>query len=854
MASAPESMGLRQRRNTNTLHSGQTFPMSMLPSQVANGTNLGDTDEDYLLGTPSRTSGETDVETLSGRSLRDGGAPVDEEQTHDEDDSPLVRPGQLKHSATDSATTPPGARDDTRKPKHITRRGPFRYLHGWIVHVPAVLATIAVLVVGKMRIYWYPETGPVIGNSYRLDAEIISNVLQLAAKIHELLIVASLSSIVLAMSRRRLITDGVRLGFLTGSYRVGDLGYLGTAAFWRQGLNTLKPWEILLSGFLVFSTIMSTIVGPASAVLLIPTLDWYGFGSRTAFETIQLPVFYLRDQREVWTRVYAETNHLKKYMCNTEKGILTSHCPGGGFTGMSKWVTNHPTTELRNNLTFSATSADIRRHVVFTQSKFTADAAHITLSTTAPQCVLDSIGLLQHYINDAADGSVGAVSHESRYRLQTTATGRPSNSTQLYQPFVQSRCKIYNMELGNKLEYPREDFECFTDRDCEDRMRDPMPYNKTLAENDGFKNRSVVLNYGTHKDNSSVIFLSGVIPNTTEGRPTQVLYMCTQTANWVPSNFSVDSGASDVLHSNLSDGKRMQKTYEDGSANVLPIHFNKTWSKYANPSWNDSEPTTFSYLYRLVQSFSLKEEGNGTAERYMALSDPSNTTAIEVFLAKVFGGHLADALARSSFNQWKVLKLDSNSSEIAFIDLRQTYSFRGSRHRFTPNGTDLVTDEWGGYNQTLNRSFEEAAGDFRAALPINITAERYGYGTGQGQERKTVRFARAMLLIYLGAVAIYVAAIAVCDALDYLESRQTSRVQSVIPWTDLQELFVLGLRTTPPPPPRDEDLVDAGAGVSDTRIWEKVIAARADDGDNVQLVFRETPSARLDLTGKKQYF
>ncbi|GJD02586.1 short-chain dehydrogenase [Colletotrichum higginsianum] len=133
--------------------------------------------------------------------------------------------------------------------------------------------TIVVLVIGMKKIYWYPEAGPLIHGDYRLDAETISNVLQLVAKIHELLIVASLSSIALAMFRHRLITNGVRLGFLTGSYRVGDVGYLGTAAFWRQGLDIQGPWEILLSGFLVFATIMSTVVGPASAVLLLPTLD-----------------------------------------------------------------------------------------------------------------------------------------------------------------------------------------------------------------------------------------------------------------------------------------------------------------------------------------------------------------------------------------------------------------------------------------------------------------------------------------------------------------------------------------------------------------------------------------------------
>ncbi|KAJ0160767.1 hypothetical protein CTA2_7378 [Colletotrichum tanaceti] len=864
MASAPDSMWLGQRRNTNTLHPDQTFSMNLLPSHAFNGTNLGNTDQDGLSRTPSPTPEETDVETLSSWLLRGSGVSLDDESRHDEDNSPVARPEQPKHSATDSATTTPGAHEDARKPKHITRRGPSRYLHGWIVHVPAVIVTIVVIIIGKMEIYWYPEIGPVIGSSYRLDPEIISNVLQLAAKIHECLIVASLSSIALAMFRRRLITDGVRLGFLTGSYRVGDLGYLGRPAFWRQGLDVLEPWEILLSGFLVFSTLMSTIVGPASAVLIIPTLGWWDFRPGTAFENIELPIRYLGHRDSVWTKTYAVTEDLRGYECHTLNGTLTPHCPGGGFAGISKWVQNYDGSELRSNLTFSATSADIRRHVDFTQSNFSNDTAYVTISTTPPQCVLDSIGLLHHYIKDITDGPVGAVSYEPRYSLTTIPEQVPS-LVQLYQPFVQSRCRVYNMTLESQLAYPKEDFQCFNDPDCEERIKNPPPYDKTPTESDDLRDRSVVLNYGPDRDNSPVIYLSGLMPNTshtTEGEQPSILYLCAQMANWVSSNFSADPAVSDVLHSTLSDGKRMQEIYQNRSGiahDVRPIHFNMSWSKYVNPTWKTTESTNVTYLSSLAPSFVLKVIGNSdTVARYTALSDTTNTTAIEVFLAKVFGGYLTDAIARSSFNHKKIVKLNNTSSELNFVDLRQQYGVESGKHTFTRQDENSILDKWTTGEQVFSHISLEDHLEFldKNALPINIEARRYGYGSGQGQERRTGRWAQTMLYIYLGVVAVYAATIAVGNALGHLKGGEGVGVQSVIPWTDLQELFVLGLRS---PPPREHDLTDAGAGVSSTRVWQKVIAARADDGDNVQLGFKETPSARLDLTrldltGKKKYF
>lgn len=177
-----------------------------------------------------------------------------------------------------------------RVPKHIVQNGWTRHLYGSIVHIPALLMTLVVLVVGSREFYWYSEDGALI-TDYRVDAGTIKNVLQLVAKLHELLIVASLSSIALAMFRRSLITVGVRLGFLTGGYRVGDIAYLKSAAFWRQGVAMSNFWDVLLPGFVFLATVMSTIVGPASAVLLVPTLGWYRFDCSIPSARLSSPPF-----------------------------------------------------------------------------------------------------------------------------------------------------------------------------------------------------------------------------------------------------------------------------------------------------------------------------------------------------------------------------------------------------------------------------------------------------------------------------------------------------------------------------------------------------------------------------------
>ncbi|KAK6215087.1 hypothetical protein QIS74_08106 [Colletotrichum tabaci] len=562
--------------------------------------------------------------------------------------------------------------------------------------------TIVVLVIGMKKIYWYPEAGPLIHGDYRLDAETISNVLQLVAKIHELLIVASLSSIALAMFRYRLIKDGVRLGFLTGSYRVGDVGYLGTAAFWRQGLDIQGPWEILLSGFLVFATIMSTV----------------------------------------------DTDDLKNAGCNTIQGIYTTRCPAGGFNEISTWVQNHGATQLRNNLTFSATSADIRRHVVFTQANFSEDGAKTTLSTTAPQFILDSVGLFQRYINDR-NRTVGAVSRESRLRLNFTSLENPrvSSMEELYQPFVQSRCEVHDWDqMRNSAEnitYPNpvKHFQCFNQTECLNRSEDLPVFNidrQDIVKNDAY---SAVSNYWTSRNNSSVIFLAG-------------------------------------------------------------------WSSEVNAT----------ALTHIVDGFAQQKRQNGKIRGSTTIGDFGNKTTVEGLLAKVFGGYLTDALA-------------------------QQYGDRGGIHKYTPHSHNITLDEWGNSTTKISGPFHKVVKELKTGLAIDIQAERYGYGTGQ--QRKTASFAQAMLFIYLGAIAIYSAIIAI-----YSKRKTAGFGQNVIPWADLQDLFVLGLRT---PPGGGDDLSNSGVRVSDIKIWQKVIAVRAGDDKKVQLVFQGTSLKELEPSKAGEY-
>ncbi|KAF6795854.1 hypothetical protein CSOJ01_13351 [Colletotrichum sojae] len=745
--------------------------------------------------------------------------------------------------------------------KHIARGGWARYLNGMIVHMPALLMTAVILAVGSVHFYWYSEQGPLInhkGGDYRLDADIISNVLQFVAKLHELFIIASLSSVTLAMFRRSLVTRGIHLGFLTGGYRVADLAYLKSAAFWRQGLDTSNVWGILLPGFLVLATLMSTIVGPASAILLVPSLGWYKIEASVAFSKIELPLLYKWDKNNIW--MPHRDNAPDR--CKEVQGLYQGFCPGGGFPEISNWLEDFPATGLANDLTFHSTSADLRRHIVFTEAKNMANTTipgFTTLCTTPPQFLTDSIGLFQKYIDS---GDVGVLSREPRYRLRTAKeshneSAAHDNST-LFQPFIQSKCNLYDKEqvaksLSSDLHFPLDSLNCLNNSACQRVQKKGWVVQKDSMPGKDYDNTSVATPFFS-ASSSPIVLIRGQVPDTLDGQPRHFFYLCSLLASLVPSNFTLDPRVSDVLQSSSSTADAMQNIYRLNDPDIRVVSFTKEWFKALDPTWDEKGRSNVTALWRLVQNFASKEGKHQMSfvERH---SNFTNFTSAETFLAKVFGAVLTEGLARSTLEQRAtllVLEKDGNRS-VKYIDLSQRYGSRTGVHELTFYNSTHHRHDWGNRTTYDKQTVAEFMEKLETYLPIGVVAERYGYGSGQ--QRATLHWAQAVMGVYLAIVVIYASWVVIMSVLDAfgLESNHgQARVLSIVPWSDLQDLIILALRT---PPPDDEDLADAGAGVSSSRIWKKTVWAGADGDSNAQLVLGKGQSVgRLQVDRSAQYY
>lgn len=148
-------------------------------------------------------------------------------------------------------------------------------------HKWAVISLTGSLVLLYLNLSEYAIAGE-IGRSAGATSNILG-ALQLAVKAHEITIVASLYVIARQWIQGSLIDKGLPLGLLGAEKELGQpsflisKGYLVTVSYvvglWRRKQGRLDLCLLMI--FLFVATVVSSLSGPASGVLMIPRTDWF---------------------------------------------------------------------------------------------------------------------------------------------------------------------------------------------------------------------------------------------------------------------------------------------------------------------------------------------------------------------------------------------------------------------------------------------------------------------------------------------------------------------------------------------------------------------------------------------------
>ncbi|KAL2167021.1 hypothetical protein VTG60DRAFT_1857 [Thermothelomyces hinnuleus] len=186
------------------------------------------------------------------------------------------------------------------------------------------------------------------------------------------------------------------------------------------------------------------------------------------------------------------------------------------------------------------------------------------------------------------------------------------------------------------------------------------------------------------------------------------------------------------------------------------------------------------------------------------------------FVQKLFGAVVTEGLARVASRSDSWLVRSSNATAVVAANIRANLSVSDAMYDWS-DGTLLVS---GSGIKPLDQSFgtpQELLDRLDKMAHIDLAASRYGYGSGKAGW--PMKFALAVMYIYLIVVATYFLYITLWQRL-----RRKQPPYTIISWGDLVDLVVLAWNSKPSHNPRtqpvEHHLQEEAARAMEDRGWD----------------------------------
>lgn len=199
------------------------------------------------------------------------------------------------------------------------------------VHVLPICISIIALGFGKGGMFLGRSVPGVV-----TDPDISTALLQIVAKIQELLIFASLSTIVFTVVRSQLLSDGgIPLGMLCAGFNYSQLNYFWSedfyAAFTSPSYKS-RP-KVFTTALLLVSGLIAATAGPSVATLLIPRLqEWRSGGGDFYIEGLK--------EKDLYPIDLTFSQSLVDAGCLGPNATDIPICPSSGFAALAVYASN----------------------------------------------------------------------------------------------------------------------------------------------------------------------------------------------------------------------------------------------------------------------------------------------------------------------------------------------------------------------------------------------------------------------------------------------------------------------------------------------------------------------------------
>jgi hypothetical protein len=651
-------------------------------------------------------------------------------------------------------------------PKEIVKHNRWKTSSICLIHLIPITITAVLLFLNFSNLYF--EAVGSSNQSARLNA------LQFAAKMHEILIVTSLSAIVLNCVQYELLYGrGVTLGSLLVGFQITDISSLWSPGLWATVFASgLKIRRFMLILLVVLAVVLGAVVGPASAILMLPSVDWWSYQPRLEgqwFENydIKNPRYFIgANESTLWPNYVNAASFPSN--CSSMAEPVPAYCPLGGVSSISTvfelehmaWVlesTWNFTTEILGTLDLTynryiegASGLLIANKYIGLEYRYLAPPF---LTQTTP-LFADNLLVAIKELNDQINSP--EVNQNRRWILSL------SNGSQVLAPAAYATCSTtgYNWRNGSLWEIPADDdgdYSQTTDYGPPLSLLTfptfPLDSNQTWISDASplleiWNNSTEIAtlwveppDFGDITPSIGVVFaaflnlteysnLTDLLNGDSINKSAAKIVTCSVFASWQPVEIYIDPFTDSFIHSPSIDFPSAAVRDSNYLANkgAQAIKFDIDWANLALPP-ND---TVGLFITKLINVPEVSATSNTGDDEYIGYTDSSWNIPMGISLS-IF---IADVMSRIGMEGDKMVGLEVDEPSPTFEDIGMIRE--GS---IDNNNNNVYRMSISGSNFTNNTT------------EFQVTLLRYGYG--YSMDGLTRRLAAGILLTHVLMGLIY---------------------------------------------------------------------------------------------------
>ncbi|OJD30976.1 uncharacterized protein BKCO1_5300050 [Diplodia corticola] len=673
---------------------------------------------------------------------------------------------------------------------------------GSMIHFLPVGASLALVSINLREIYVGSE---LIGTSGQDGQKLAA--LQFAAKLHELLMISSLTAVVLTYIRRNILYgDGLPFGALFAGQQFRALSFFWSTEFWatiRQRVLRNKVRYKIFIALLVVATLLGVSVGPSTAQLMRPQLDAWPAGGTT---------FWLNATHETVFPTTLEASE-KLDHCLVDTGDVS--CPHGGWqiidrTYCSYFPTLTPAGALPQFLLMD--SARSQRFMWPGTRKGYSDKIYPLYGYAYTRATMP----MSSIADTAAEiGRLWAIAAKNVQKTKRFWSRKDAKySIDATQPAVATVCQIQSVSGQTISPYGYVRFPNLTSMWYPDGPHNVMTGRASfmLIDINDDDLVSTVLGRLNSTKEPNILWLDAIeglgstlnavaiFPDTAFTNTSQI-FSCSFDTRYFPATTSslrsqLKISGPDDTHDYLLQGMIKSK--------YPLITISTGWAQYLNPTINNEGWTAFAQVAKTTGLWNT--------------STAPDQDFVEVIVEAILTTMTLNGIARTDYNI-SIAGRAKGSNVSTPEDLPDAFL------------SELLPRKYLGAG---GNAYELTDDELRNAAPFVLRVFATGYAYTY---RSTTQIAAVVVLLLYCILAIF----------HFCYTLKTGEQSNA--WDTTPELVALAMNSA-----RTQKLNNTGAGIDTSNVFKEMVRVEVKEGDRLEFVFEDTKETTSDAFYKNNYY